>query len=129
VHERNINLEDKTANFPVNQSTTYETSSQCFLSYTLQFDGCPERGFYIHITSIIQETGLQYMTLNFLEEFFTRLVDLSKHSTGNDNENIKNLYLVLNKLTRHFELFHWTYQNNIFLSRHHVQNLCCKSKQ
>jgi len=78
VHERNVNTDDKTGNSHMTQNTTPKSSSKCSLSYSLQFDGCPEKRFYLHFISFMWKTELQNIWLNFVEDFFSGLLPLGK---------------------------------------------------
>jgi hypothetical protein len=78
MRERNVITEDKTRNSRMNQNTTAKSSSKCSLSYSLQFDGCPEKGFYLHFISFMQKTELQNKWLNFVEDFFLGFFHLEK---------------------------------------------------
>jgi hypothetical protein len=78
MHERNVITDDKTGNSHMNQNTTPKSSLKSSLSYSLQFDVCPEKEFYLHFISFMQNTELQNKWLNFVKDFFFGLLPLGK---------------------------------------------------
>jgi len=78
VYEKKVNTDDKTRNSHMNQNTTPKSSWKCSLSYSLQFDGCPEKGFCPSFISFMQKREEQNIWLNFVEDFFYELLPLGK---------------------------------------------------